>query len=328
MEQREPNPEILPRVMFYVKRVACDYFVSNLENVQVKPLAGGYGTAANMRLEIAGSAYVLRVMSELVSPLKRDTELYAMKEAAVVGVAPFIHWMSHDGYAILMDYIAGGTITLEKGQKPEIALKIVDKMRKAHAIKKIPFYTPSFEAQMEEFYLQHSQEDSNKAIWDDAISIIKEGALQLQSLNAPTVSTHGDLNPRNILVSDQDIYFVDWGDGTYADPFQDLAFFSIMMDYSPEREAYLIQSYLNHSPTIDERKRFHIAKKMNFARLVLSGQGIGNQLSSGQKDDAAKSPLPPREWSYYARVFANENIPLSAQFFWGQAQVALESALT
>ena len=325
MEQREHNPEILPRVMPYVKVVACDYFSSNLENVRVKPLAGGYGTAANMRLEMADIAYVLRVMSELDSPLKCNTELHAMKEAAAAGVAPTIHWISHDGYAILMDYIAGGTLTFEKGQKSEIALKIVDKMRKAHAIQKNPFYAPSFEAQMEEFYTQYSQEDSNKAIWDNAISIIKEGAYQLHSLNAPMVSTHGDLNPRNILVSEQDVYFVDWGDGTYADPFQDLAFFSIMMDYSPEKETYLMQSYLCHSPTIDERKRFKIAKKMNFARLVLSGQGIGNQLSAGQKEDTAHTS---QDWSYYARVFANDDIPLSAQFFWGQAQVALESAMT
>jgi hypothetical protein len=64
---------------------------------------------------------------------------------------------------------------------------------------------------------------------------------------------------------------------------------------------------------------------MNFARLVLSGQGIGNQLSSDQKNEGyILEPL--REWSYFAKIFANDNSPLSAQFFWGQAQVALESA--
>ncbi|MBA3956825.1 MAG: phosphotransferase [Parachlamydiaceae bacterium] len=316
---------VSPRIMFYVKTVTCDYFASSLENVQVKPLAGGYSAASNVQLEIAGKTYVLRVISEFESALRRDTECYAMKEAAAAGIAPVIHWISPDGYGILIDYIAGGTLTIEKGKKPEITFKVADLLRKVHALQKNPFCAPSFEGQMEEFYQQYSQGDRNQAIWEDAITIIKEGAVQLQSLNAPNVNTHGDLNPRNILVSDRDVFFIDWGDGIYTDPFQDLAFFSIMMDYDSKEEAYFMHCYLGHVPTINEKKRFRIAKKMNFSRLVLSGQGIGNQLSSDKgDDDYTLEPL--REWSYYVKIFAEGNTSLSPQFFWGQAQVALETA--
>src|SRR5690349_21056545 len=70
---------ISPRIMSYVTTVACDHFASNLDDVRVNLLAGGYGAAANVKLEIAAIAYVLRIMSELESPLKRNTELYAMK---------------------------------------------------------------------------------------------------------------------------------------------------------------------------------------------------------------------------------------------------------
>ncbi len=83
--------------------------------------------------------------------------------------------------------------------------------------------------------------------------------------------------------SDEKVYFIDWGDGTYADPFQDLAFFSIMMDYDQSEEAHFIECYLGQPATTNEKKRFRIAKTTNFARLVLSGQGIGDRLGSDQK---------------------------------------------
>ena len=110
----------------------------------------------------------------------------------------------------------------------------------------------------------------------------------------------------------------------YTDPFQDLAYYSILMDYNCNENAMLLQSYLQRNPTAEEKTRFLIAKKMNFARLALGTQNIGNILNS-EKEDKTLPPRPLKDWAYYVGAFANDGV-LPAQFFWEFAQMALKSA--
>ncbi len=247
-----------------------------------------------------------------------------MKKASEIGVAPPIHWVSTDGHSMLMDYISGGTLTIEKGKKANIIANIGSLMRKVHGLPKNPIIAPSFKKYFEKFYSEHSKGSNNLDIWEAAISIIREGALELHKLDSPSVNIHGDLNPRNILVSPQTLYFIDWSEGMYTEPFHDLGYFSILIDYSECEEDLLLKNYLLRNPTINEKKRFLIAKKMNFARLAMAGLYIGNRLSLENKGINASLPL--KEWSHYAKSFANNVEDPSAQFFWNMAKVAITSA--
>ncbi len=144
--------------------------------------------------------------------------------------------------------------------------------------KKNPFNAPSFKEHMEKFYLEHSKGSNNLRIWEAAISIIREGSLELEKLESPSVNTHGDLNPRNILVTPPTLYFIDWSEEMYTEPFHDLGYFSILMDYSACEDNLLLKNYLLRDPTVNEKKRFALSKKMNFGRLALGGLYIGNKL--------------------------------------------------
>lgn len=318
------NDGMSPWLTHQVKTAIHEYFdVHEQGNLQIKPLIGGY-SATSLLLDVAGKNYVLRVIKESEPPLRVKTELYAMEYAATSGIAPAIHWVGADGHAILMDYIAGGTLNIERSKKHDVIVKVAEAMCIVHTIPKNPFMAFSFEERMERFYQEHSQESNNHNIFESAITIIREGATQLQSFGSCLTNTHGDLSPRNILASDQRVYFIDWSEGMYTDPFQDLAYYSILMDYNCNENALLLQSYLKRDPTAEERTRFLIAKKMNFARLALGTQNIGNILNS-EKEDKTLLPNPLKDWSYYVSAFANDGV-LPAQFFWEFAQMALKSA--
>ncbi len=314
-----------PTIMHRVETVIHEYFRSDFEkNFQITLLTGGY-SATSIRLDFVDKSYVLRVISELEPSCRVNTELYAMKKASEAGIAPTIHWISADGRSILMDYIPGGTLTIEYSKKPEVIANIAGLLRKVHELPKNPFNAPSFKEHMEKFYIKYSQGSNNSEIWETAISIIRQGSAELQKLESPSVNTHGDLSPRNILVAFQTLYFIDWSEEMYTEPFLDLGYFSILMDYNPREENLLLENYLLRNPTINEKKRFHIAKKMNFGRLALGGLYIGNKLCS-TKQDVNSSSYEAKEWSFYAKAFANNDDSLTSQFFWNLAKAAIESA--
>lgn len=82
---------------------------------------------------------------------------------------------------------------------------------------------------------------------------------------------------------------------------------------------------MEREPTAREEKRFLLAKKMNFARLALGGQYIGNKLHA-EKQEVLSQPQPLMKWSFYAEKFANQNVLFSPAHFWNMAKAALINA--
>lgn len=316
--------EISPFLMQKVKTVIHEYFNADLDdNFQVKILTGGY-SAASIRIDFSDKSYVLRIIKESEIPSSVNAELYAMKKAAEIGVGPQIHWNSTDGYSILMDCIPGETLTIDFSKKSDVIANIASLMRKVHSLPKNPLSSPTFKEHMDKIYFGCSVDSNCIEIWEAANLIICEGSTQLEKLESPSVNIHGDLNPRNILITSQRLYFIDWSEEMYTEPFHDLAYFSVLMDYNLCEDALLLNSYLLRQATAKEKKRFFIAKKMNFARLALGGLYVGNRLSKENKDETTPHQL--KDWSYYVGSFASNKDSLSGQFFLDMAKVAMHSA--
>lgn len=94
----------------------------------------------------------------------------------------------------------------------------------------------------------------------DLVRIVEE----LERVNAPHAQAapcHRDLNPNNVLVTADRVYFVDWTIAGAGDPFVDLAQLGVFAFPRPEQREALLDAYLGRSPSRSRRSSSRSASR-------------------------------------------------------------------
>lgn len=289
------------------------------EAISVTRLGGGHSGDGLFLIHADGKRYVLRVIKSSEDSLRCQKTLYAMLEAAKAGVAPQIHFVSQDGKIILMDYIEGGTHTLEQSRQIENRIRFAEGLRRAHAIEKNPYAQVTMMQRSEDFFQKYQDHVLNKQDFREAFHLFQQTYNQLSKINAPHVNIHGDLSPRNIFISSDQVFFIDWFNTYWEDPFLDLSYFAVSHNFEDIDEQILLNDYLQRSPTLEEQKRFQLAKKVMLSRLCL----LLNMLVSD--DHIVDTTAPLKDYSHYIRLLAHD-VELSPQYFYEVSQILLQKA--
>jgi aminoglycoside phosphotransferase (APT) family kinase protein len=82
---------------------------------------------------------------------------------------------------------------------------------------------------------------------------------------AESAPCHNDLNPGNILETEDRTYFVDWETASAGDPFFDLAEIAVFAFPTPDRRDELLSAYLGRGPNDEERAHATLARVMALA---------------------------------------------------------------
>ncbi|HSO37160.1 MAG TPA: phosphotransferase [Labilithrix sp.] len=239
----------------------------------VTALTGGLSGAKVFRICVGGSAYLLRL--EGARDVFRDpARWYAcMRTAAEAFLAPRVRYAcAEDGVAI-MDFVPERPLALDyAGDRSELVIDLAKAVRALHA-------TPAFPPLMD--YLDAmdglvGQLRASRIAPADPSPFVRyaEAAAVYRRLSPELVSSHNDLNPRNVLYDGERLWLIDWESSFRADRYVDLAAVANMFTSSPREEDLLLRTYFGADPDVATRARLFLARQINhvfYAVMFLTG---------------------------------------------------------
>lgn len=101
------------------------------------------------------------------------------------------------------------------------------------------------------------------------------------------VSSHNDINPRNILWDGARLWLVDWESAFLADRYVDLASATTFFARDTGEEATLSEAYFGRAPTEAERARLYLARLINhvfYGVMFLNAAAAQRAGAAGQED--------------------------------------------
>jgi thiamine kinase-like enzyme len=247
-------------------------------DVRIEPLNGGL-TNTNYRLEVDGEPFIVRIpgaSTELLA-VDRQNEIYNSKAAAQAGVAPKVLYELPQHSVMVLEFIAGETMSIQSLQAPGMPARIARSLRMLHAGER---FLKDFDMfRLVEFYLSIVDEHQVR-IPDDYRSYLPlvnriEAAVQYAALS--TVPCNNDLLAENYIDDGQLLRLIDFEYSGNNDPCFELGNTCQELQYSDNQYAELCAAYFGVDNPV-QLARMHLFALMSDVGWTLWG-AIQNKIS-------------------------------------------------
>lgn len=224
------------------------------------PLSGGLSGARLWRIRVGGIAYLLRVETGRDALRDPHRGYRCMALAAEACLAPRVRYADPDDGVAIMDFIEARSLTLDPvGTRAELVVELAQAVRALHAIEGFPPLVDYLEG------LNGLVDAAGRA------GVVPVGAFDpwsrlcavCERLDPQPVSSHNDLNPRNLLHDGRRVWLIDWEAAFRADRYVDLAAIANVFAPHPESEALLLRTYLGREARADERARLWLFRQVS-----------------------------------------------------------------
>lgn len=253
----------------------------------VSPLAGGMSGARLHRIRVGGVPYVLRIEGS-TDAFRNPERWYAcMRIAAEACLAPGVRYASPTDGVAIMDFVPQRSLTLDyAGDKADLMVELAQTVRALHETSRFPplmDYLDAMDILVGQFRASGAV---SSEILDEPLARYGEVAAIYRRLPDDLVSSHNDLNPRNVLYDGRRLWLVDWEAAFLADRYVDLAAMINFFATNVDEAEVALRAYFRGEPDAAQRARLFLARQIShvfYAVMFLSG-------AAAEKPGAALSP--------------------------------------
>jgi aminoglycoside phosphotransferase (APT) family kinase protein len=245
-------------------------------------LPGGMSGAALFRIRVGGIAYMLRLDPQAAPPFGDPARAQAcMRAAAAACLAPAVRYADPGSGVVIMDLIGERPLTAFPGGRAAWLVELAQAVRLLHE-------TPAFPAAVD--YLAGMDHVTG---WFRAAGLASPETEELferfrdfraayRTPAADLVSSHNDLNARNVLYDGRRLWLIDWDAAFLADRYVDLAAVANWFCHGDGETDLLLAAYFGAPATDARRARLYVMRQVNALFY-----GVMFALSAG----AASGPL-------------------------------------
>jgi thiamine kinase-like enzyme len=217
---------------------------------------GGGITNHNLKVEVDGEAFVLRVAGKDTNLLgiDRTVELEATKAAAALGIGPeVVAFVEPEGWLVTR-FVTGSSPSPERMREPQLLARVAAALRAFHDGQAIPGVFDSF--RVVETYRATALERGGRVPADFDWAHELAARIEQARAGATPKPCHNDLLNANFLDDGERLCIVDWEYAGMGDPYFDLANFSINHELDEAARRDLLDAYGTEDMQALELMRF------------------------------------------------------------------------
>jgi aminoglycoside phosphotransferase len=246
-----------------VRAALAAAFATDLPDAPPVRMAGGMSGAALYRIRVGGIAYILRLEPDAAGPFNDPVRAHlCMRRAAEACLAPTVRFADANSGVVIMDLIPERPLADYPCDRDALLTELAQSVRLLHETEAFPPVVDYLQG-MDTLIGWFRQAGLSTP---EAEELVDRFTAFRQTYRTPPedlVSSHNDLNAKNVLYDGRRLWLIDWDAAFLADRYVDLAAAANWFTQRDDEADLILATYFRADPTPAQRARLYLMRQVN-----------------------------------------------------------------